>query len=117
MRVLVLDDDETRLKQFRQNLIGHVVECVKTAREAISKLESEKWDCFFTDHDLGGKIFVPSGPGTGYEVAQWLEQNPDKQPKEIYIHSFNAVGAKNIQAVLPNAVIVPGAWAQIKMED
>ena len=115
MRVLVLDDSNERLKEFRQKLIGNVVVCVKTAKEAIKELASNEWDCTCLDHDLGDKVMVPSGPGTGYEVAEWLEQHPDKQPKMIFIHSFNTAGAKRMAAALPNAIVAPGIWTKIKM--
>jgi len=113
MRILVLDDSDERLKEFKQNFIGNIVDCVKTAREAINKLTSEKYECIYLDHDLGDRVFVPSGPGTGYEVAQWLNQNPDRQPQLIIIHSFNPVGAKNMKSLLPNAVIAPGVWTKL----
>jgi CheY-like chemotaxis protein len=116
MYILVLDDDIKRLKQFKENLIGHVVECVMTAPETIQKLQERTWQILFLDHDLGDKVMVPSGPGTGYEVAEWLERNPDRQPEMIFVHSFNTVGAANIKRALPKAIIAPGAWAQIKME-
>jgi CheY-like chemotaxis protein len=114
MKILVLDDNEKRLTQFRQNLIGHTVACVKTAEETINRLATEEWSCLFLDHDLGDKVMVPSGPGTGYEVAEWLEQNPTRQPDMIFIHSFNTVGAANIKRALPKAIIAPGAWTQLK---
>lgn len=113
MRILVLDDSSERLKIFRQNFTGHIVDCVKTAREAIQKLSTEEWDGIFLDHDLGDKVMVASGPGTGYEVAEWLSANPDKQPKMIFIHSFNTVGAKRMKSVLANAVVAPGIWTKL----
>jgi len=73
----------TRLDAFKRNLIGHIVCCVTTAKETIEKLSSEKWDYVFLDHDLGGQTYVPSGPGTGYEVAQWISNNPDQKPEKV----------------------------------
>lgn len=76
----------TRLDAFKRNLIGHIVCCVTTAKETIEKLSSEKWDYVFLDHDLGGQTYVPSGSGTGYEVAQWISNNPDQKPEKVIIH-------------------------------
>ena len=112
-KVLILDDDEIRLECFKKNLIGHEVVCVTTAKETIDQLANDSWDYVFLDHDLGGQIYVQSGPGTGYEVAEWLRDNPDKKPKNIIIHSFNEPGRIKIQSVIPEAVICPGAWNKI----
>jgi len=108
--VLVLDDEEVRLKAFRRKLIGNIVLTVKTADECIKALENSTWDYVFLDHDLGGNILVESGRGTGYEVAEWLSNHPEKKPKDIIIHSFNAAGAKNMLSLLPEAKYIPGIW-------
>jgi CheY-like chemotaxis protein len=117
MKILVLDDDENRLIIFRRKLIGHVVTCVTTSTEAIQQLESYQFDVVCLDHDLGGQAFVESGPGTGYEVAQWLATNENRQPQQIFIHSFNEPAAKRMHGLLPKAVVAPGLWINIKMED
>lgn len=110
MKILVLDDDQYRLKQFQQRLIGHVVHCTETASDTIKMLSEESFDVVFLDHDLGGTAYVPSGPGTGYEVAKWLSEHVDRKPKQIVIHSFNAPGANNMKSLLPEAFYNPGAW-------
>jgi len=113
MKILVLDDDRGRLKQFMEKLIGHDVCCVETAQEAIRKLKEEEiFDYAFFDHDLGGKVFVESGGQdfTGWDVAVWLTQNIEKQPKKIVIHSFNPAGAANMKSLLPQALLMPGVW-------
>lgn len=112
-KVLILDDDVTRLETFKQKLIGRTVVCVMTAEDAIKELGNETWDYVFLDHDLDGKIYVPSGPGTGYEVAEWIQKNPQKKPKNVIIHSFNEDGRKNMHNLIPDAVICPGAWNKI----
>ena len=114
MRILILDDNENRHKEFNKRLIGHVVKNVYTVEETIKYLEEEKWDFVFLDHDLGGKINEPSGPSTGYEVARWLQNNPNRQPDQIVIHSYNPTGARNMKSLLPNALIFPGAWLYVK---
>ena len=111
MRVLILEDDHNRHKAFRRNLIGCDVQIVETAPAAIEYLNSVSWDVLFLDHDLGGEVYQESGDGTGYEVACWLEEHVDKQPKRIIIHSFNAAGAEKMLAALPSAICGPGVWA------
>ena len=114
MRILILDDDSGRHKVFNRKLIGHAVDNVFEAHEAIDLLKGDKYDIVFLDHDLGNKSMVASGPGTGYEVAQWLRDNPDKQPNQVVIHSFNPVGAKNIKAILQMATVYPGVWTDLE---
>jgi len=113
MKILVLDDDKSRLKQFQQKLIGHDVSCVETVSEAIQKLKNDLFDYVFLDHDLGGKAYVASGGEefTGWDVALWLSKNTDRQPKNIIIHSFNPAGAANMKSLLPQAQLMPGVWA------
>jgi|GEM_PF-1845432 len=123
LRILILDDDphpddpenpakagQFRIKQFNRKFIGNIVKWVMTAEEAIAELAENDWDAVFLDHDLGGETYVESGPGTGYEVAVWLERNPDRQPAQIFIHSLNTSGRDRMKAALPKAVIAPFAW-------
>jgi len=115
MRILILDDDLSRHKEFNKRLINHVVKNTSEACETIEALKNELWDYVFLDHDLGEMIHVASGDGTGYEVAKWLSEHPDRQPENIIIHSFNTSGARNMKSVLPKAVIYPGVWTKINI--
>ena len=117
MKILILDDDFSRHKEFNKRLIGCSVTNVETSKEAIQKLEEEIFDIVFLDHDLGGMVFMQSGENTGFEVAKWLSENEAKQPRRIIIHSFNPVGAKNMKSLLPSSEVIPGAWSLIKIEE
>jgi len=111
MNILILDDDHKRLIQFKQKLIGHSVTCVETAKEAIDELKKNKFDIISLDHDLGGMQMVPSGEGTGWEVAKFLHDNPQFKPyMHIHIHSYNQIGANNMHSLLPEAILSPGNW-------
>jgi CheY-like chemotaxis protein len=114
LKILVLDDDKIRLDHFRRGLIGYEVTTTETASDTISLLSTHDFDVIFLDHDLGGKINEPSGPGTGYEVAEWLHNNPNRKPKQIFIHSFNEPGRKRMKVCLPEAVECPGEWLKFK---
>ena len=116
MRILILDDDNVRHVNFSQRIFGHKVIHTYTAQECIDALENRsKFDICFLDHDLGGQVFVKSGKGTGYEVAEWLRDNPEKQPDRIIIHSLNPVRVDNMIACLPKAERIPFAWCKIRM--
>lgn len=112
MKILILDDDMLRHYLFQKNFIGHVLEHTQTAQAAIRHLQNTNYDAVFLDHDLGGHSYVDSHgeEETGYTVAKWLADNPDRKPKIIYIHSYNTVGAKNMQDLLPGSQLHPGLW-------
>ncbi len=110
MKFLILEDDPKRHKHFKRNLIGHEVTIKVTVPEITQLLQEKEWDVISLDHDLGGKVFVPSGPDTGFAVAQWLYYNPNRKPKLIVIHSFNEAGASSMIDYLPEASYLPGAW-------
>lgn len=111
-KVLILEDDPIRTKQFQRNLIGNLVVVVATSKRAIELLNhpDHPWDVLFLDHDLGGKVMQESGENTGYEVACWLEEHPERQPKIIGVHSFNPAGREKMLQALPNAYSTVGIW-------
>jgi len=110
MDILILEDSSERQQAFLKKFSEFNLAIVETAQDAIEKLQSQKWDSILLDHDLGGETNVESGPGTGYEVAQWLANNPDHKPEQIIIHSANPVGRDRMKAELPEAIIAPFLW-------
>jgi len=115
MNILILEDDPARHKIFKSNLIGTNTVIVTTVDEALQQLTKESWDYLFLDHDLGGTQMTESGPGTGYEVAQWLSVNHENMPKNVVVHSFNPVGAQNIKNILPKSILAPGCWSLLRV--
>lgn len=97
MKVLFLDDDLIRHSKFKDNFgdDSNDITYVETAKEAIDALTYQDFDSIFLDHDLGGTYFVPSGDGTGYEVAEWIAKNLTYKPI-IIIHSMNPSGGVNM---------------------
>lgn len=99
MRILVLDDDEIRHEQFRDNLKEHSVVHVYTAEEAGAALGAEKFDLAYLDHDLQDFQNNPSGYGvieqTGFDVARFIARYlaPQKRPDKVIVHSWNPGGA------------------------
>jgi len=111
MKILILDDSQSRLSTFRKKLIGAVVICVEHVSDCIRELvENEPFDYVFLDHDLDGKIYVPSGPGTGYEVAQWLKNHPDKMPGKVIFHTCNEKAIVLMMEEIPEALPLPGVF-------
>jgi len=106
MKILILEDEPIRITWFLRRLCNHDVKVCVDSEDAIECLKINKYDLIFLDHDLGGQAFVPSGPGTGYEVAQFIATNENKNAK-IVVHSHNYPGARNMCSVLPDAQHLP----------
>jgi len=70
---------------------------VRTYKEAIDVLKSEKVQILSLDHDLGEDL-------TGYDIINWLEKKVYHEeiepPKKILVHSANPVGAENIKRAI-----------------
>lgn len=116
MRVLVLDDDNTRHKTFKKNLIGHDVVHVHTYDEAVTALEGERFNVMYLDHDLNlegihRSVMIDEETGiewelTGADVARAIVALPsEKHPERTIVHSYNPSGAANIVAILHDARI------------
>jgi len=122
VRILILEDNLERYKVFDKTLFSGMllkyqaqpnhktVDWVKHTEEAIELLAHEEFDFLFLDHDLDGKVYQESGPGTGYEVAEWLADHPERKPKNIILHTLHQQGAINMKAKLPEAVYFPFVW-------
>jgi len=79
---------------------------VKTAGDAIRLIKSGRVTEVSLDHDLGRSDDPDISPGTGYDVAVWLEENAHtgKLPRLTWnVHSANPVGRRRMEAALGNA--------------
>ena len=110
MRILVLEDMEPRKLQFKGQHGHHYLKIVETPQECIKELEENEWDWLFLDHDLGGEVFCPSDEKSGYAVACWLEEHPDKKPEYIVVHTENTAGRDKMMAALPESKWIQWAW-------
>ena len=100
-KILILDDDQNRHRQFAVKYQSEDLTHVETATDAIEALKENQYDYVFLDHDLGDEIMVASGPGTGYEVAEWIANNLEtKETTQVVLHSLNGPGRKNMMGVL-----------------
>lgn len=124
--ILVLEDDETRITQFRERFFSlfndgkNISEVcyARTAQEAIAFLkETTHIDMIFLDHDLGDRVFVSSDDkNTGSEVVRYLVEHSNEYSNTLFIiHSFNQVAARemkyNIEQNITNKVqYIPGVW-------
>ena len=120
MKILILEDDRARIDKFREKLDVSGVSLTVTGivSACIKSLELVKYNALFLDHDLDGKVYVPSeGPEpTGWHVAKWLNEHPDRQPPIIVIHTLNYMGRMKMKEQLPNALELPFIWEAIKCD-
>lgn len=73
---------------------------VRTASEAIARLESENISEASLDHDLGD----PDVVGDGYIVATWIEEraayDDGYEPPVLHIHTSNVGARPRLEAVV-----------------
>ena len=90
MATLLIDD--------QRNLPADRV--ARTYREGIEALREQHWDLLYLDHDLGDFSGIEGRELTGYDVACWLEENPQFLPDKVEIITSNPAGRRNIEVVL-----------------
>ena len=98
MKILFLDDNKHR----HRAVTGHMTfDAVFTASECIYKLEKNKYDFVFLDHDLNDQEMVNSftEEETGYTVAKWISENKPEIGL-IIVHSLNPAGSENMASLL-----------------
>lgn len=114
MKVLVLDDDKTRLSQFRDRFIerGYTYDTTTSMEDCWKFIESKKYDMIFLDHDLGDEVFVDSKKeNTGSEIARrWGSKEHKNKETKVIVHSFNPAGAKNMLDLIEDSIYIPGIW-------
>ena len=119
LKIMILEDMPSRIQFFKNKLHKHDVYFFDNADDAMNALcflNNKKWDIVFLDHDLEGRIFVPSSyHNTGYTVAKFISENSDIEINQIITHSMNPQGAQNIKTVLPRAEIIPFSLLKTKL--
>ena len=100
MRILILEDDGTRVNNFIELFHNHALDITENAYEAMGLLDQKAYDLIFLDHDLG------EGNGSGSLVAAYLAQLPGLNAT-IVIHSWNTPASNAMLGYLPNAYHAP----------
>lgn len=87
MSMLILEDHGGRIAYFQAMYPTATI--VKTAQEAIEKLQSQSWNQASLDHDLNGESFVDSSrDDCGMEVVRWIVANKP-MIEQIIVHTAN----------------------------
>src|SRR5882672_6265219 len=91
-RILIVEDDQQRRLWFEARFAGYQCDVTDQVSIAISWLKERDYEAL-ADDGL-----------TGYVVAVWLAQNPDRQaPAQIIVHSLNHAGSARMIEVLHTA--------------
>lgn len=115
MRVLIVEDNQERLKVFLGHLKNVDRDITANSKIAVDLVKKVKYDIIFLDHDLGivpetgektNGVYLTSGEFTGYEVAQEIPKSINKDTF-VVIHSYNRVGAEKMQSVLDKCDYAP----------
>jgi DNA-binding response OmpR family regulator len=112
MKVLLLEDDPTRIKQFKQRFLerGWAYTVTSTADDCIAEFRKGGYNLLFLDHDLGGEQMVDCAhKNTGSEVARQIGRECEAP---VVIHSFNAAGAEYMRHFFENVLYLPGVWVE-----
>lgn len=103
MNILVIDDEPARARWFDDHLepLGHTVRVAHTPEDALDQLHEGEFDLVFFDHDLGSRDW------NGSKIAYHVFMHPKKynQPRAVWIHTSNPVGAENIAAKCRSAEV------------
>ena len=111
VKVLVLEDNNERIKQFKQRFLERGWYCtyVDTADDCLRMLKNGQYDLIFLDHDLGGEELVNTDyKNCGSEVARQFPK--DIKYEKVIIHSLNTVGAEYMKQLIPNSIWAPFIW-------
>ena len=110
MRILFLDDDPERVKAFLMANRHHEVHVATNYVEAIQAIRKYDYEMMWLDHDLSVEDqmldpirdrhrFKERG-GTDVALAIVLHCSGKRKPKEVVVHSYNPLGARNMMAIL-----------------
>ena len=104
--VFLLEDSPERVEWFTHKIPDLVT--ADTADKAIAILAGKVFDFVFLDHDLGLMDYAggTGSMGNGQEVAHYLSGR-GFLGKNVFIHSWNALGAAKMKDILEGAYAVP----------
>lgn len=102
MKIFVLEDEIGRYPRIQivEALKGHDLTIATSCDEAKAKYtQSGPFGLLLLDHDLEGNYELrPDYPNTGLQFVKFLATFEQAGPKpQVYIHSWNNVGARNMQ--------------------
>lgn len=119
MNILILEDDENRIRIFKHKFKKHWVITTDIASQAIKYLQTTVFDYIFLDHDLGGQQMQWDEQNCGMVVVDYMCNNllSNKNKVICIVHSYNTprgiVMKQKLQQVGYLADYMPGVWNYI----
>lgn len=106
-RILIVEDDAGRRSWFDKRFADCQRDTTDDVSVAIQLLLERDYELIFLDHDLAlehyGLEMADDGL-TGYVVASWLAEHPERQPDaQIIVHSLNYAGSDRMVQCLQSA--------------
>lgn len=99
--MLILDDDEKRMRKFWEKYPESTR--VWNAADCIKELSGKSWSMVSLDMDLEGIPFDdPEKDNSGAAVVRWIVKNKP-EIKEIVIHSYNHILSPKMVEILKGA--------------
>jgi len=97
MKIFILEDNQERIKFFKQLFKFQEVYFAETVKQAKNYCIKNEFSIMFLDHDLGNEIWVNSKEeNTGYQFIKKLVDNKLQKNCLFYVHSSNPIGANKI---------------------
>ena len=108
MKILILEDDDNRIRKFKQNFIGCELFITHLPATANKWLHEEEFDFIFLDHDLADEHYLQDtvcSETTGLCTAEYLGSNPNLCKKAtVIVHSLNPNGSERMMTALGQRV-------------
>jgi len=102
MKILVVENNSSKIKTFINTIGHHNLTVVDNENDAVDCLEQNDFDIIFLDNDLGDG-------GFGANVASYLFNNRSNANNEslIVLHSYKISDSIVISKLLSNTIIAP----------
>lgn len=106
-RILIVEDDAARRSWFDRQFADCDRDVTDDVSVAVQLLLERDYELIFLDHDLAEEHYyleMADDGLTGYAVAAWLAEHPERQPDaQIIIHSLNYSGSERMRQCLQDA--------------
>jgi hypothetical protein len=106
VNILVLENNQHRIKFFQNGLKPHKVTICRHAQAAIHVLKVVSFDIIFLDHDLGSESVSPDEENSGSEVARFIADH-EITCGNIILHTENRAGRNAMEAILAECQSIP----------
>ncbi len=119
MKILFLDDMESRRDKFQTHSIGHTVDFAINAHNCEHLLNKNPgdYDLIYLDHDLEPEHYnmTEGSPDdqNGQYIAKLLVKLSKYHGKTVVIHTLNPLGREKMHEILKDkfkVLIMPHAW-------